>query len=80
MDIGKCFVSRSSFSLDKIPKIKVCHMVEKEHPEVIEGRRGFIDVDVFDSEEAAEDDSIVRDADALDEEERSGLVGEGVPE
>ena len=26
------------FSLDKISRIKICHMVEKEHPEVIEGR------------------------------------------
>ena len=26
------------FSLDKIPKIKICHMVEKDRPEVIEGR------------------------------------------
>ena len=27
------------FSLDKITKIKICHMAAKEHPEVIEGRR-----------------------------------------
>ena len=26
------------FSLDEIPKIKICHMVAKYHPEVIEGR------------------------------------------
>ena len=26
------------FSLDKIPKIKICHMAEKDNPEVIEGR------------------------------------------
>ena len=25
--------------LDEIPKIKICHMVAKEHPKVIEGRR-----------------------------------------
>ena len=24
--------------LDQIPKIKICHMVASEHPEVIEGR------------------------------------------
>ena len=40
------------FSLDEIPKIKICHMVAKYHPEVIEGRRRLIAVDVLDSEEA----------------------------
>ena len=48
------------FSLDKIPKIKICHMVAKDHTEVIEGRRRWIDVDVLDSEEAAEDDTVTR--------------------
>ena len=28
----------SFFSLDQITKIKICHMIAKEHPEVIEGR------------------------------------------
>ena len=37
------------------------HMVAKDHPEVIEGRRRLIGVDVLDSEEAAEDASIVHD-------------------
>ena len=61
MDKGKCFVSRSFFSLDKIPKIKICHMVAKEHPEFIEGRRRLIAVDVLESEETAEYASIVHD-------------------
>ena len=30
-----CFVFRSFFSLDEIPKIKIYHMVAKEHSEVI---------------------------------------------
>ena len=79
MDKGKCFVSRF-FSLDKIPKMKICHMVATEHPEVIEGRRRLITVDVIDSEEEAEDASIVHDDAALDEEGGSGLVGAGVTE
>ena len=36
-------------------------MVAKDHPEVIEGRRRLIAVDVLDSEEVAEDASIVHD-------------------
>ena len=63
------------FSLDEIPKIKICHMVAKDHPEVIEGRRRSIAVDVLDSEEAAEDASIVHDDAAEIEEDGSGLVG-----
>ena len=35
------------FSLDEIPKIKICHMVSKEYPEFIEGRRRLIAVDVL---------------------------------
>ena len=31
----KCFVSCLFFSLYEIPKIKICHIVAKEHPEVI---------------------------------------------
>ena len=68
------------FSLDKIPKIKICHMVAKDHPEVIEGRRQLIAVDVLDSEEASEDASIVHYDAAFDEEYGSGLVGAGVTE
>ena len=68
----------NSFSLDKIPKLKICHMVAKEHPEVIGGRQRLIDVGVLDSEEAAEDDSLDHDGDVSDEEYGSSLVGEGV--
>ena len=63
----KCYVSHSFFPLDKIPKIKIYHIVAKEHSEVIWGRRRLISVDVFDSEDAAEDDSIVHDDAALGE-------------
>ena len=49
------------FSVDKIPKIKICHMVAKDHPEFIDGRQRLIAVDVLDSEEAAEYASIVHD-------------------
>ena len=45
-------------SLEKIPNIKICHVVLKEKPWVIEGRRKLIDVDVIDYEEADEDASI----------------------
>ena len=31
-------LSLVNFSLDKIPKIKICHMVSKENPEGIEVR------------------------------------------
>ena len=55
-------------------------MVAKEHPEVIGGRRRLITVDVIDSKEAAEDDSIDHGGVALDEEDESSLVGAGVPE
>ena len=43
------FVSHSFFSLEEIPNIKICHMVAKEHNEVIEGRKRMVAVDVFDS-------------------------------
>ena len=39
--------------LEQIPKIKICHMVSKEHPGVIEGRRRLIAVAVLESEESA---------------------------
>ena len=70
--------SRLFFSLDEITKIKICHMVAKEHPEVIEGRRRLISVYVLDSEEAAEDATINHYDAAFDEEDGSGLVGTGV--
>ena len=53
--------------LDKIPKIKICHMVASEHPEMIEGRQWLIAMDVLDSEEASEDGSIDNNGAALDE-------------
>ena len=74
------FFSLIFFSLDKISKIKICHMVAKEHPEVIEGRRQLIAVDVLDSDEADEDAAIDQDYSALNEEYGSGLVGAGVTE
>ena len=80
MDKTKCFVSRSFFSLDERPKINICHMVSKEHPEVIEGRQRLISVGVLDSEEAAEDSSVVHDDDALVKEDGSGLLGASVTE
>ena len=49
------------FSLEEIPKINICQMLAKDHREVIERRRRLIAVDVIDSEEAAEDASIVHD-------------------
>ena len=36
--------------IEQIPKIKICHMVASEHPEVIEGRRRLIATDVLESE------------------------------
>ena len=68
------------FSHDEIPKIKIFHMVEMKHPDVIDGRHWLIDVDVIDSKEAAEDASINHDDAALYEEDGSGLVGAGVTE
>ena len=62
-------------SLDKITKIKICHMAAKEHPEVIEGRRRLIAVDVLDYEEADEDAAIDQDDATLDEEDGSSLLG-----
>ena len=55
-------------------------MVAKEYPDVIEGRRWLIAVDVLGSEEAAEEASINHDGAASDEEDGSGLVGAGVTE
>ena len=41
-------------------------MIVSEYPEVIEGRRQLIAMDLIESEEAAEDYSIVNDGAALD--------------
>ena len=68
------------FSLDEIPKIKICHMVAKTNIELNDGRRRLIAVDVLDSEEEAEDASIDNDGAALDEEDGIGLVRAGVTE
>ena len=73
-------MSHSFFYLDQILKIKICHMVAKEHPEEIEGRRWLIAVNVLDYDEADEDASIDHDGDALDEEDGIVLVGAGVTE
>ena len=53
--------------LDQISKIKICHMVVSEHPEVTEVRRRLISTDVLDSEEAYEYVSIDNDVADLDE-------------
>ena len=55
------------FSLDEIPKIKICHMVAKENPDVIEGRQRLIALVVLDSDEASDYASIDHDGDASDE-------------
>ena len=52
MDKTNFFYLVRFLSLDEIHKIKICHMVAKKHPELIEGRRWLVDVDVLDSEEA----------------------------
>ena len=58
--------------LDQIPEIKICHMVASEHPEVIEGRRRLIVLDILDSRESAEDGYIDNDGAASAEEDESG--------
>ena len=42
------------FTLEQTTKIKICHMVATEHPELIEGRRRLIATDVIDYEESVE--------------------------
>ena len=54
-------------ALNQLLKIKICHMVVSEHPEVIGGRRRLIDMDIPDSEDGSIDD----DGDDLDEEDES---------
>ena len=66
--------------LDQIPKIKIFHMVTKEHPAVIEGRRWFIALDVIESEDSSDDASIYHDSAALYEDYGGGLVGTDVTE
>ena len=55
-------------------------MLAKEHPDVIQGRRWLIAVYFPDSEQAAEDASIVHGDAAFDEQYGSGLVGSGATE
>ena len=62
----------SFVDLDKINKMKICHMVASKHPYVIEVRRWLIATYVLDSEEADEDGSIDNDGAVLDEEDESG--------
>ena len=78
MEKSKRFVSHSFFSIDEITKNKICHMIAKEHPEVIEGRQRLIAVDILDTEEADEDYSIDHDGDDSDEDDGSVLIGLGV--
>ena len=77
MDIFFSNVSHSFFSLDEIPKIKVYHMLAKQHPEMIEGRRWLFAVDITDSGDASEDASINNYDASMDEEDGSGLVRAG---
>ena len=46
---------RHFFAPDQIIKIKICHIVTSEHPQVIKGRQWFIVMDVIDSEESSGD-------------------------
>ena len=62
----------SFVSLDQILKIKIFHIVVSEHPELIEGRRRFIAMNVPDPEESAEYGSIDYDGADSDEEYESG--------
>ena len=64
--------------IDENPKIKICHMVASEHPEVIEGRWRLIAMDVLYFEEATEDVSIDNYGADLYEEEESGPGEAGV--
>ena len=80
MDKRIVFHSHSFFSPDKITKIKILHMVAKEHPKVIEGRRRLIAVDVLDSGESAENASIDHYSVTLEEDSGSGMLGSGVTE
>ena len=58
-------------SLDQTPKIKICHMVTSEHPEVIEGRRRLIATEFLESEEESDDVYIENDGAASYEEDES---------
>ena len=57
-------ISLVFFALDQIPKIKICHMVASEHPEVIEGRLRSISIEVIDSEDSSGGCSIGDDGDS----------------
>ena len=61
-------------SLDRIPKIKICHVVASDNPGVVEGRLWLISMDIFDSEVENDDGFIDNYGDALYEEYESGLV------
>ena len=78
MDKKSFFLVR--FSLEKITKIKICHMVSKEHTEMIEGWQRLIAVDVLESEEADVDASVNNYGAASDEDDVSCLVGACVKE
>ena len=58
---------RHFFAPDQIIKIKICHIVTSEHPQVIKGRQWFIVMDVIDSEESSGDVYIDGGGAALDE-------------
>ena len=59
--------------LDQIQEIKIFHIVESEHPEMIERRPQLIATDVLDSEEADGDGKNDNYGAASDEEEDSFL-------
>ena len=54
------------FALDQIPKIKICHIVASEHPEVIEERQRLISMEIIEYQGAHEDISTDDDDYALD--------------
>ena len=66
------------FTLEQTTKIKICHMVATEHPELIEGRRRLIATDVIDYEEAVEYGLIDNSGSDQDEQYDSGLGETGV--
>ena len=65
---GKRFFCLSFFfNLGQIFRIKICHIVTREHTRIIEGRRWFIDTEILDTEGAAEDGVVDNEGDNLDE-------------
>ena len=67
------FVSHSRFCPWPNDQDKICHMVASEKPEVIEGKRRLISVEVVQPGEAAEDGSIDDDGAGSYEDNESGL-------